>query len=297
LHILETKPNTPIATQGPTTYLDIAGEVQHACEMVEVVASEYEEVEHEKGHHVPKDLGILNNDVLDGLDTLHDACVPLYESAHCTKLVAVLIMMNMCIVHNYSNKFVNELFSLLRNFLLPIDNILSTNMYSVKTLTQHIGIKYKQIYACNVGCVLYKGPYANSTHCPKCGRARLKQVGHTQVLDKILCHFPIIPRLKWMYQSLSMVELLQWHEKNKSTNGLVLHVVNSKTWTHIEEAWLDFASDPQNLRLALSTNGFNPFLEKLCQWSTWPIYIFIYNLPLWLTTKRFFMMVAVLISG
>lgn len=53
LHILETKPNTPIATCEPTTNLDITREVQHACEMVEAVASEHEEVGHEEEHHVP----------------------------------------------------------------------------------------------------------------------------------------------------------------------------------------------------------------------------------------------------
>jgi hypothetical protein len=183
------------------------------------------------------------------------------------------MVMNMCIVHNCSNKFVDELFSFLHYFLLLAYNTLFVNMYSAKTLTQHIGLNYKQMHACNVGCVLYRGPYANSTHCPKCGRARFKQVGHTQVLDKILCHFLIILRLKRMYQSPSLVELLQWHEKNKSTYGLVRHVANNKAWTHIKETWPNFASDPWNLRLALSTDGFNPFSEKLCQWSMWHVYI------------------------
>jgi hypothetical protein len=115
---------------GPTTNLNISREVQRACEMVEVVISE-----HEKEHHMLKDLGILDNDVLDGLDALQEACVPLYESACCTKLAMVLTMMNMCIVHNCSNKFVNELFFLLHNFLLPTNNTSFANMYSTKTLT------------------------------------------------------------------------------------------------------------------------------------------------------------------
>jgi hypothetical protein len=110
-----------------------------------------------------------------------------------------------------------------------------------------------------------QGPYEDSTHCPKCGRVRFKQVGCTQVVKKILRHFPIIPRLKRMCQSPSMAKLLNWHETNKSTNGLVCHVANNKTWKHIEETWPSFANDPQNLRLAISRDGFNPFLEKLCK--------------------------------
>ncbi len=99
---------------------------------------------------MPKDLCILDDDVLDGLDALQEACVPLYESAHCTKLATTMMLMNMCIVHNCSNKFFNELFSLLYNFLLPTYNTLFNNMYYVKALTQHIGLKYKKIHVCNV---------------------------------------------------------------------------------------------------------------------------------------------------
>ncbi len=51
LHILETNPNTPIDICEPTTNLDIIGEVQHACEMVEAVASRHEEVGHEEEPH------------------------------------------------------------------------------------------------------------------------------------------------------------------------------------------------------------------------------------------------------
>jgi hypothetical protein len=76
-----------------------------------------------------------------------------------------------------------------------------------------------------------------------------------------------------MYWSHTMSQLLQWHVGNKSTDGLVCHVVDNKTWSHIDETWPNFANEPWNLRLAISTNGFNPFFEKLCQWSTWHVYI------------------------
>jgi hypothetical protein len=48
---------------------------------------------------------------------------------------------------------------------------------------------------------------------------------------------------------------------------------------------------------AISTYGLNPFSNKLCQWSTWWVYILIYNLPTWLTIKRFFMLIAMIILG
>ncbi len=73
--------------------------------------------------------------------------------------------------------------------------------------------------------------------------------------------------------------------------------MDKKTWAHVNAKWADFAHDPCNLRLVISINGFNPFCEKLCQWSTWHIYVLIYNLPPWLTTKHFFVLVALIILG
>jgi hypothetical protein len=64
-----------------------------------------------------------------------------------------------------------------------------------------------------------------------------------------------------------------------------------------DKKWLDFAVDPKNIRFRLSTVGFNPLSNKTCIWSTWPVMLLVYNLPLWMATKRFFMLLALLIPG
>jgi hypothetical protein len=73
--------------------------------------------------------------------------------------------------------------------------------------------------------------------------------------------------------------------------------MDNKAWAHVDEKWANFAHDHRNLRLTISTNGFNPFSDKLCQWSTWPLYVMIYNLAPWLTIKHFFVLVALIILG
>jgi hypothetical protein len=47
---------------------------------------------------------------MDNLDTLQDVCTMFYASAWCSKLVATLTLMNMCTIHGYFNKFVDEFF-------------------------------------------------------------------------------------------------------------------------------------------------------------------------------------------
>ncbi len=73
--------------------------------------------------------------------------------------------------------------------------------------------------------------------------------------------------------------------------------MDNEAWANVDEKWVDFAHDHHNLRLAISTNGFNPFFKKLCQWPTWLVYVLIYNLPPWLTIKHFFILIALIILG
>ena len=74
-------------------------------------------------------------------------------------------------------------------------------------------------------------------------------------------------------------------------------VHDSPAWRAIDRKFPSFARGFRNIRMALSANGFNPFSSLLCQWSTWPIFVFIYNLPPWMTTKRFFVIPVLLIPG
>jgi len=145
---------------------------------------------------------------------------------------------------------------------------------------QKLSMECNIIHACKMGCILYRGVYVNLHECPNCGSPTYKQVGHMQVPTKNLCHFSIIPCLIWFYRSLAISKLLVWHHENKSTNGLVRHVVDSKTWMHIDNKWPNFAVDLRNIRFGLSTNEFNPFSDKTCIWSTWPVMLLVYNLPL-----------------
>jgi hypothetical protein len=80
---------------------------------------------------------------MDGLNALQNVCIPFYNSARRSKLVGTLVLMNMCPIDGCSNKFVDELFSILHNFLLLANNCLSSNMHGAKTLTQQIGLKYR----------------------------------------------------------------------------------------------------------------------------------------------------------
>jgi hypothetical protein len=81
--------------------------------------------------------------------------------------------------------------------------------------------------------------------------------------------------------------MMTWHARNRSIDGKVCHVSNSKTWQHIDNTWPDFATKPRNVTLGLAIDGVNPFGEKNNAWSTWLVLLLIYNLSPWLVTKKF----------
>jgi hypothetical protein len=58
-----------------------------------------------------------------------------------------------------------------------------------------------------------------------------------------------------------------------------------------------FSSDPRNVRFALSTDGINPFNERMSDHSTWPVILTMYNILTWLCQKRKYLFLTILIFG
>ncbi|XP_063946024.1 uncharacterized protein LOC108212368 [Daucus carota subsp. sativus] len=84
---------------------------------------------------------------------------------------------------------------------------------------------------------------------------------------------------------------------SEKKDGKLRHPADSKTWKDVDQKWPEFASETRNLRLALSSDGFNPFHGNRTDHSTWPVLLSIYNLPPWLSMKKRYIMFCLLISG
>ena len=78
----------------------------------------------------------------------------------------------------------------------------------------------------------------------------------------------------------------------------MIHVSHSAQWKWISERYRDeFGYEDRNVRMALVTDGFNPNSDKRGTYSIWPILLMNYNIAPWLTTKLYFIMLAILIPG
>jgi hypothetical protein len=86
-----------------------------------------------------------------------------------------------------------------------------------------------------------------------------------------------------------------WHAQNNSPNGLVRHPWDSKAWKHINERFPALALNVMHVHLGFIANGVNMYKLNSSTWSTWHVILFNYNIPPSLTTKKFFVMLALLI--
>ena len=88
------------------------------------------------------------------------------------------------------------------------------------------------------------------------------------------------------------------HARLASTDDTMRGAYDSHQWKFINWRWWnEFAKGDRNLRLGLASDGVNPFSVKRSTHSMWPVLIINYNLPPWMTTKKHFIMLSLIIPG
>jgi hypothetical protein len=209
-------------------------------------------------------------------------------------------------IHGWSDGSFKELLALLKD-MLPQGNTVPETVYEAKQIICPLGLEVEKIHACKNDCILYRGSnYQDLEKCPVCGLDRFnrrKDGGDDEDCNrtkggpkKVFWYFPIVPRLVRWFANKKESELLRWHKEKHKVDGLIRHPADATQWRNIDLRYPKFAEDPRNIRIAMSTDGMNPFMNNSTH-STWPIVLTIYNLPPWLCNKRKYIMLSGLIPG
>ena len=88
---------------------------------------------------------------------------------------------------------------------------------------------------------------------------------------------------------------MKWHTNGRVNDGLLRHPADSKTWKSFDSKYIEFSSEPCNVRLGLAADGFDPYGNISSTHSTWLIILTPYNLPSWMCMKRSSFMLLLLI--
>ncbi|XP_010431497.1 PREDICTED: uncharacterized protein LOC104715823 [Camelina sativa] len=233
---------------------------------------------------------------------LQDAETPLYSICpNYTKISAIMGLYRIKVKSGMSENFFDQLLKMVHE-MLPKDNVLPRSTDEMKKFLKIFGFGYDKIHACKNDCILYRKQYADIETCPRCGISRWDRDMNTGeenkgIPAKVLRYFPIKDRFRRMFRSKRMAEDLRWHFNNASTDGTMKHPVDSLTWANANDKWPEFAAEPRNLRLGLSTDGMNPFAIQNTKYSTWPVLLVNYNMHPTLCMKAENMMLTLLIPG
>jgi hypothetical protein len=118
-----------------------------------------------------------------------------------------------------------------------------------------------------------------------------------EVAHKQLCYFSLTPRFKRMFISKRTARHMRWHKGVHENEGVMGHLSNSLAWKALDNFDPYFACDARNLRIGLTTDGFDPFSSPSVPYSCWPIFVVPYNLPPSLCMKYEFIFLCLIIPG
>ncbi|XP_075645873.1 uncharacterized protein LOC142617065 [Castanea sativa] len=251
-----------------------------------------------------------NEESLQFPKLLKDVEEPCYEG--CTKfskLSVIVYLYHLKCLLGWSNISITFLLQFLQE-LLPSSTKLPKDCYEAKKIIKDLGLSYEKIDACPNDCMLFWKENSNLEACSNCNHSRWasneagvpkntnapsKKV--KKKVAKILRWFPLKPRLKRLFMSPEVAPHMKWHVDGRTNDGLMRHPAYSEAWNSFDSKYVEFSSEPLNVRLELADDEFNPFSNMSTAHSTWPVMLVLYNLPPWMFMKRAYFMLSLLILG
>lgn len=124
-----------------------------------------------------------------------------------------------------------------------------------KKLIRSLGLKFMKIHACPNDFMLSYKETENLIVCTSSGLIwYTHNVGGRatkRVSRKNLQYHHIIPRLQQLFMSWKTIEYMRWHKFNLGPLGSMTHLCHGEAWRHFDDTFLNFSSNPRNVRLGL----------------------------------------------
>lgn len=230
---------------------------------------------------------------------LEDAKCALYPG--CTKFSKFSFLIKLLHLKSYY-RITNTAFDALLQLLssaFPENNALPRSCNEAKNLLRELGLGYDSIHVCVNNCILFWKDHANLEHCPVCQESRWKDPNvKKRVAQKVPRYFPLKPRLQRLFMSKETAENTMWHKlKRQNIENEMRHPADGEAWKYFDRRYEWFAQDARNLRLGLTTDGFNPFGHMSNSYSMWPVFVIPYNLPPWACMDQSNFIMTLLIPG
>ncbi|XP_017234788.1 uncharacterized protein LOC108208774 [Daucus carota subsp. sativus] len=232
---------------------------------------------------------------------LHSASEPIYPSnVNYTTFEFVNELLHFKNKHNCSNNGFDELLKLIGS-VLPDNHKLPQTYYAVKNMLKGLNLGYEKIDACENDCMLFYKENSEKTRCDICNESRYKEpkdLNKKKISRKVLRYFPLTPRLQRLFMAGKTAKCMRWHHDRNVVEGELSHPADGDEWKQFDRRFPKFSKEIRNVRLGLSTDGFDPFRDAHARdYTVWPVVVVVYNLPPSMCTKAPYMFMPLLIPG
>ncbi|XP_074324381.1 uncharacterized protein LOC141661296 [Apium graveolens] len=232
---------------------------------------------------------------------VNTASEPIYpNNANLTTLEFVMKLLHWKNKHNCSNNGFDDLLRLIGS-VLPDDHKLPENYYTVRKMIKGLNMEYEKIDACENDCMLFYKEHSKKTKCDICKEDRYKvqkDPKKQKIPRKILRYFPITMRLQRLFMAEKTAKCMRWYHDRIAVEGELSHPADGDEWKQFDRRFQRFSKEIRNVRLGLSTDGFDPFRDKHArEYTVWPVVVIVYNLPPSMCTKAPYMFMPLLIPG
>jgi len=205
---------------------------------------------------------------------------------------------------NIAGKLTERDMSILRAYTFKVDSHLTDdafakipfafpkeNVPTIKVCRSRLqalsGFKPVRYDCCINSCCCFAGKHKDCTKCPYCGQDRyITDRRGRRKARKIFNYLPFIPRLVAMYANPIKAKEMQYRAfEHNHTAGKISDIFDSHIYRRLlgkrvvmggATASHEYFSDPRDVALGLSTDGFCPFKRR--QATAWPLILFDYNL-------------------
>jgi len=114
----------------------------------------------------------------------------------------------------------------------------------------------------------------------------------------ILRHLPFVPRIQRLYMTEESAKQMTWHKNGKRYNpDKMVHASDGEAWKHFDDIHREKAEEARNVRVALATDGFNPYGMSAAPYTCWPVFVIPINLPPGVCFQRQNIFVSLIIPG
>ena len=243
------------------------------------------------------------------LEMMATAKKPLYPGAEISQLDAISQLLADKAKHGETRSSFEDHLKTLGN-MLPKGHCLPRTMYESKKIMKSLCMDYEKIHCCPKGCLLFRKEFAEHTHCSKCGASRYVEVKgaegemvQTKIAVKILRYLPFIRRIQRLYMDEETATQMTWHKTGKRYPDIhdkkkkMKHPADGEAWKHFDKVWPHKAEESRNVRIAIATDGFNPFGMSARSYSCWPVFVIPLNLPPGVLMQRKTIFLSLIIPG